>query len=277
MNDTLFDKQGHRGCRGLMPENTIPAFLRAIDLGVTTLELDVVITNDRQVLVSHEPFFNHEITTQENGAFINKEDEKLFNIYKMSYEQTLRFDVGLKIHPRFPNQKKIKVTKPLLADMIDSIEAHNKKHSLRSIQYNIETKCLPETDNLFHPEPNEFVDLLMNLIINKSIQERVIVQSFDIRTLQYLKVNYPSVKTSLLYEPAIVKDVLKQIEELGFLPDIYSPDYTTVDKLVVSVCKDKGIKLIPWTVNDLKIIQDLKQMGADGVISDYPDLFNKLV
>ncbi len=277
MKDVLFDKQGHRGCRGLMPENTIPAFLRAIDLRVTTLELDVVITQDKKVLVSHEPFFNHELTTQANGDFIEEKDEKLFNIYKMSYEQTLSFDVGLKIHPRFPNQKKIKVTKPLLSDMIDRVEAYCKEHLLSNVQYNIETKCLPETDNIFHPEPPEFVDLLMNVIINKNIQERVIIQSFDMRTLQYLKVNYPSIKTSLLYEPTIAKDLSKQIEELGFVPDVYSPDYTTVNKLIVSACRDKGIQLIPWTVNDLKIMQDLKQMGVNGVISDYPDLFSKLV
>ena len=109
--DLKFDKQGHRGCRGLMPENTIPAFLKAIELGVTTLEMDTVITKDKKVLVSHEPFFNHEITTQPNGNYIHENEEKLFNIFKMNYADTLSFDVGLKAHPRFPEQKKIKATK----------------------------------------------------------------------------------------------------------------------------------------------------------------------
>ena len=272
----LFDKQGHRGCRGLMPENTIPAFIKAIDLGVTTLELDVVITFDKRVLVSHEPFFNHEITTRADGTFVNEEDEKKSNIYKMSYEQTLQFDVGLKPHPRFPHQQKIKVTKPLLSDMIDSVEAYVKQQSHELMYYNIETKCLPDTDDIFHPKPSEFVDLLMNVILTKNIKERVTIQSFDMRTLQYLKINFPSVKTSLLYEPTITKELSQQIKELGFVPDIYSPDYTTVNQSLVNECRDKGIQLLPWTVNDLKIMQGLKQMGVNGVISDYPDLYSKL-
>src|SRR3954471_18735365 len=90
-----FDLQGHRGCRGLMPENTIPAFQKALELGVTTLEMDAVITKDKQVILSHEPFFNHEITTQNNGNFINEDEERSFNIYEMTYKQTTQFDVGL--------------------------------------------------------------------------------------------------------------------------------------------------------------------------------------
>jgi glycerophosphoryl diester phosphodiesterase len=272
----LFDKQGHRGCRGLMPENTIPAFIKAIDLGVTTLELDAVITKDKQVLVSHEPFFNHEITTKADGTFITEEEERTFNIYKMSYVQTMQFDVGLKQNPRFTLQQKMKVNKPLLSDMINIVEAYTKQKSLNSICYNIETKCLPETDNLFHPEPPEFVELLMKVILEKKIQERVTIQSFDIRTLQYLKQYYPTIKTSLLYEPDIVKTLDEQLKELGFVPNIYSPYYETVDIFLVNECKQKGIFLLPWTVNDLKIIDNLKQMGVNGVISDYPDLYSRL-
>jgi len=272
----LFDKQGHRGCRGLMPENTIPAFIKAIDIGVTTLELDVVITGDKQVLVSHEPFFNHEITTLANGSFINEEDEKKFNIYKMPYEQTLQFDVGLKPHPRFPHQQKIKVNKPLLSEMIESVETYTQQNSKGVMYYNIETKCLPNTDDIFHPKPSEFVELLMKVIAAKNIKERVIIQSFDMRTLQYLKANFPSMQTSLLYEPVVIKELAQQIKELGFVPDIYSPDHTTVNQSLVNECKEKGVKLLPWTVNDLKIMQGLKQMGVNGVISDYPNLFDQL-
>src|SRR5580765_2886505 len=101
-----FDVEGHRGCRGLMPENTIPAMLKAIDLGVTTLEMDIVITKDSQVIVSHEPFFNHEITTKPDGSFVTEGEEHSLNIYNMSYTETQQFDVGLKTHPRFPEQAK---------------------------------------------------------------------------------------------------------------------------------------------------------------------------
>ena len=100
-----FDYQGHRGCRGLMPENTIPAFLKAIELHVTTLEIDVVITKDKQVIISHEPFFNHEITTKPDGSFIDEKDEQTYNIYKMTFAETKRYDVGLKPHPRFSQQQ----------------------------------------------------------------------------------------------------------------------------------------------------------------------------
>src|SRR5688500_3464035 len=112
-----FDKQGHRGCRGLMPENTIAAMLKAIDLGVTTLETDIAITKDKQPILSHEPFFNHEITTKPDGSFVTEAEEKSLNIYKMDYEQVKSFDVGLKPHPRFPHQQKIKAIKPLLEEM----------------------------------------------------------------------------------------------------------------------------------------------------------------
>jgi glycerophosphoryl diester phosphodiesterase len=108
-----FDLQGHRGCRGLMPENTIPAMLKAIDLGVTTLEMDVVITKDNKVVVSHEPWMEKEITTKPDGSFINTTVESMeFNIYKMNYDEVVKYDVGMKPHPRFPNQQKMKVVKP---------------------------------------------------------------------------------------------------------------------------------------------------------------------
>jgi glycerophosphoryl diester phosphodiesterase len=271
-----FDTQGHRGCRGLMPENTIPAFKKAIELGVTTLEMDAVITKDKKVILSHEPFFNHEITTQANGHFINENEERSFNIYEMNYQQTTPFDVGLKPHPRFPHQQKIKVQKPLLADVIDFAEGYTKELSLAAVQYNIETKCLPTTDNIFHPEPHEFVDLLMSVILDKKMEERVVIQSFDIRTLQYLHKKYPVIKTSYLFEPPSDKSLQEQLDDLGFIPTIYSPDYETVNEELVSQCKKLGMQLLPWTVNDIETIQKFKNMGVDGVISDYPDLFQQL-
>src|SRR5215510_16338274 len=87
-----FDKEGHRGCRGLMPENTIAAMLHALDLGVTTLEMDAVITKDNKVILSHEPFFNHDITTKPDGSFIDQKEEKNYNIYKMTYAETQKYD-----------------------------------------------------------------------------------------------------------------------------------------------------------------------------------------
>ncbi len=271
-----FDKQGHRGCRGLMPENTIPAFKKAIELGVTTLEMDAVITKDKKTILSHEPFFNREISTLPDGSFINENEETSFNIYEMTYKQTTQFDVGLKPHPRFPQQQKIKVHKPLLADVIDFVEALTEKLVVPSVQYNIETKCLPKTDGVFHPKPEEFVELLVGVIKEKKIESRVIIQSFDIRTLQYLHTKYPNIKTSLLFEPASDKSLQEQLNELGFIPTIYSPCYEIVTPALVSVCQKFNMQLIPWTVNDINVIKKIKQMGVDGIISDYPNLFHKL-
>lgn len=271
-----FDKQGHRGCRGLMPENTIPAFKKAIELGVTTLEMDTVVTKDKKVIISHEPFFNHEITTQPNGQFIAETDERSFNIYQITYEETKNYDVGLKPHPRFSQQLKIKAHKPTLDEVIDFAESYTKHLKLPAIYYNIETKCLPQTDNLYHPAPIKFVDLLMKVVLSKKVESRVIIQSFDIRTLQYLRFKYPSIKTSLLFEPPSNLNFEQQLHVLGFVPSIYSPEYTVVNDDLVKQCKQYGVKLIPWTVNDTDEMQRLKNMGVDGLISDYPNKFREL-
>lgn len=265
-----FDYQGHRGCRGLMPENTIPAFLKAIDLHITTLEMDVVITKDQQVIVSHEPFFNHEITTKPDGSFIEEKDERNFNIYQMTYAETQRYDVGLKLHPRFPQQQKIAAHKPLLSDVIDTVESEVR---LNYMFYNIETKTKPETDGIFHPEPDVFVNLLMDVIKSKHIQNRVIIQSFDIRTLQYLHLKYPNICTALLIEDFDKKPFDLQLKDLGFVPTIYSPENSLVTVELVKACKNIGVKLIPWTVNEPNKIAELKAMGVDGIISDYPNLY----
>jgi len=272
--DTI-DKQGHRGCRGLMPENTIPAFIKAVDLGVNTLEMDIVITNDNQVLVSHEPFFNHEITTLPNGEFVLESNEKELNIYKMPYSEVIKYDVGLKAHPRFPQQHKMKVHKPLLSEVIDLVEIYAKTNHKPALYYNIETKTTPQTDGIFHPEPEEFVDLMMSVIFEKKIENRVIIQSFDIRTLNYLHKKHPEIKTALLVEDFDKKEFLKQIEDLGFVPTIYSPAQNLVTPQLVKECKSRKVKLIPWTVNNFSSIHKFTKMGVDGIISDYPNLFKQ--
>ena len=132
------DFQGHRGCRGLMPENTIPAFLKALELQVTTLEMDAVITKDGKVIISHEPFFNHEITTKPTGDSVTESEEKSLNIFTMNYDSVVKYDVGLKPHPRFPLQQKIPAIKPLLIDVIDTAENYCNKYKRNPVYYNIE-------------------------------------------------------------------------------------------------------------------------------------------
>jgi glycerophosphoryl diester phosphodiesterase len=268
-----FDKQGHRGCRGLMPENTIPAMLYALNLAVTTLELDVVITKDKQVVVSHEPFFNHDITTKPNGEAVTVAEERGLNIFQMEYAQVKTYDVGLKPHPRFAQQKKVAAIKPLLRDLFDSVAVYMQSHNRQQPYFNIETKCLPIGDGLYHPKPDEFVELLMAVIKEKKLEERVIIQSFDFRTLQYLHQHYPQMKTAMLIEDDDKRGIEKQIEALGFQPTIYSPHYSLVNTELINYCRTKKIKVIPWTVNTKEEIEQLKKMGVDGIISDYPNLF----
>ena len=270
-----FDKEGHRGCRGLMPENTIPAMLKAIDLGVNTLEMDIVFTSDNVAILSHEPFFNHVITTRPDGKFIEEKDEKNYNIYKMSFAETQRYDVGLKLHPRFLQQKKIAVHKPSLSSLIDSVENYISQNKTAKVFYNIETKTQPATDNIFHPAPAVFVDLLMKVIKETNIEDRVIIQSFDMRTLRYLHKKYPVIKTALLIELTDRNSFRKQIKDLGFIPSIYSPEQGLVTPNLISACHEKKMRIIPWTVDDKKQILRLKAMGVDGIITDFPNLFNE--
>src|SRR5258706_6064845 len=192
----------------------------------------------------------------------------------MTYAEVRQYDVGLKPHPLFPQQQKMHVVKPLLKDVIDSVEAYTSSHKKHSVFYNIETKCSPGGDDIYHPKPAEFVELLMNVIKEKKIETRVIIQSFDIRSLQYLHEHYPSIKTALLIEDFDKQPFAQQLNALGFIPTIYCPEYSLVTTLLVKQCHDTGIKLIPWTVNDKTEINKLKKMGVDGIITDYPNLFN---
>lgn len=269
-----FDKEGHRGCRGWMPENTLPAMLKALELGVTTLEMDASITADGKVILSHEPFFNHEITTRADGSTVAESEEKQLNIYKMTYAEVQRFDVGLKPHPRFPRQEKLPAVKPLLSDIIDNVEAAIRLRNQSPVFYNIETKTQPSTDQVFHPAPEQFVNALVKVLERKKITDRVIIQSFDFRTLIYLHKKYPQIKTAALVEADDKRSIEELIAALGFVPTIYSPAYTLVTAERMAACHARNIRVIPWTVNDSATVSRLKALGVDGIISDYPDLLN---
>lgn len=273
-----FDIQGHRGCRGLLPENTIEAMKKAIDIGVTTLEMDVVISKDKQVLLSHEPFLSHEIALDLNGKEITEDKEKDYNLYHMNYDQIKQYDCGSKIHPRFLEQQKLKTYKPLLIDVIYFVEEYISKLQKvdpgRKIYYNIETKSDPKGDGIYHPTPNEFIDLLVGVLNKTTISDRVYIQSFDVRTLQYLHKKYPKFKTVLLVENKM--SIQKNLNELGFKPTVYSPEYILLDKNKVEFLHKKRIKVIPWTVNKTDDMTKIISYGVDGLISDYPDRYFEL-
>lgn len=270
-----FDIQGHRGCRGLYPENTIPAFLHAVELGVTTLELDVVISKDRQVVVSHEPWISPEICLAPDGSELAPdEDHSKLNIFQMDFQEIAEYDCGSRTVEAFPDQLKLSQTKPLLGTVIDSVEALLEARG-ESILYNIETKSQPGRDNEFHPIPSEFVDLLLAVIQEKGIQERVTIQSFDPRTLQYLHDQVPSISTALLNGEG--KEVSTQLSELGYMPEIYSPYWKLVDSTMLADLHEQKVKVIPWTVNTVADMNSLLDLGVDGIISDYPDRLIQVV
>jgi glycerophosphoryl diester phosphodiesterase len=127
---------------------------------------------------------------------------------------------------------------------------------------------------VFHPKPEEFVDLLVAVIKEKKIEERTIIQSFDFRTLQYLHQKYPGIKTAMLIEDFDKRTLDDQLKTLGFIPTIYSPAYSLVNEKLVKNCHQQNLKIIPWTVNDKNELEKLKAMGVDGIITDYPNLFN---
>ncbi|MGK0323122.1 MAG: glycerophosphoryl diester phosphodiesterase [Psychroserpens sp.] len=259
------DIQGHRGCRGLHPENSLPAFAKALALGVQTLEFDVVISKDHKVVVSHEPFMNHEIALDLLGNVITPQNELSFNVYAMPYDSIKLYDCGSKKHPRFPFQKNEKVYKPLLTEVIDLAE--NKANN--TIFYNIEIKSKPEYDGVYTPELKDYVRLVIEVLETKGILDRAILQSFDLRALENIKIQNPNIQTALLVDENEL--IATKLEKLSFMPDIISPYFKLLDQQTVSKYQNDGIKLIPWTVNDVEDIKDMFLLKVDGIISDFPD------
>lgn len=259
------DIEGHRGCRGLMPENTIPAFLHAIDLGVTTLELDVVMSKDHIVIVSHEPWLSHEFCLDLAGLAITDSTEQQYNLYAMTYAEIGRYDCGSKPHPRFPQQKKMPAYKPSLADMIDACE----KHSQSKICYNIEVKRVPEHDGIFHPHVEVFTQAVIDVIVQKGIIDRTTFQSFDMQCLRLAHQYRPNLTLALLVESN--PDAQVMLDSLGFMPQKYSPYYQLVTPELVQAMHAQNIQVVPWTVNEVTDMKKMIQAGVDGIITDYPD------
>lgn len=277
MDISQIDIQGHRGARGLLPENSIRGFIRAIDLKVNTLEMDLCITKDRQVIVSHEPFFSSEICLDPNRNMIPEEQALSLNIYQMNYDEVREYDCGSLMHPRFPSQGKVSTVKPLLSEVFAKVEAYTNEKGLPTQHYNIELKSQPEYDNVYHPEPAEFSDLVYQLINETEGIDwnRVTIQSFDFRILQYFRDKYPEVRLSQLIENE--NSWQQNVEELGFKPEVYSCYYKLLSKDMIAELHEAGIKVIPWTINEVEDMQELIQWGVDGIITDFPDKVEDLV
>ena len=268
-----FDIQGHRGARGILPENTIPAFLKALELGVTTVELDVVITKDRKVVLSHEPWISSEICLNPDGTEIEEKDQKKLNIFAMNYEDVVKYDCGIRGNQKFPQQQKMSVAKPLLSDVLIAVEEYVRNYSSYEVDYNIEIKSTREGDNKFHPGVEEFSDIVYELLDEYIPLERVVIQSFDFRVLKYWHKKYPAVRLAALVEN--LKSIDSNLEALGFNPSIYSPYFKLLNKEKVNYLHKLKIRVIPWTINEESDMLAFKGMGVDGFITDYPDRARK--
>jgi len=269
-NNKPFDWQGHRGARGLAPENAIPAFLTALSFSkITTLELDVVISADGKVVVSHEPWLNAKICFDANGNSLNGKKKDEVNLYKMNYKEIKKCDCGSKGNLSFPEQKAIFAYKPLLSDVVNEVKRYVKKAGKSLPQFNIEIKSDPSSDGIFTPEVNVFAEIVRKEIKNLKIQGFSSIQSFDARALRYL--HEKDKELVLVYLVEKVEDVKEQIEFLGFTPTIFSPHFEKVTLATVDQCHKMGMKIVPWTVNDTEQMNKLKLLWVDGIITDYPN------
>lgn len=261
--------EGHRGARGYLPENTIPSFKLALEQGADTLEMDIVITKDKQVLLSHEPWFSAAISTGPDGKRIAKDKERDHNIFKLTYAETLGYDVGSLGNPAFPEQKAMPASKPLLAHVFAAIERFAKEKAIAPPRYNIEIKSTAEGDGVFHPAPGEFADLVVKEIERAGLTDRTIIQSFDVRPLQHIKKNFPAMQVALLVGGD--EDPAKKLALLGFTPATLSPHFSLVSEKLIALCHEKGMKLVPWTVNRTEDLERMSKFDLDGIITDYPD------
>lgn len=270
-----FFKVGHRGTRGLMPENTIPAMEKGIAVGANTIELDVHITKDGQVMVYHDASFNPEYTTMPNGSDIPKDQRKQYTFYQMTYAQIRPFIIGMKDYPAFPQQQRLSSYAPLLSELIDSVEAYTKAHNIPAVYYLIEIKSSEKTDGFEQPAPEEYIQKLMAVLKTKDLGSRLFLQSFDMRPLQVLHREYPDIKLGFLTGDKNVS-FEENLNKLGFTPMFYNPNYNLVTPELIQKCHAKNIMIEPWTVNTIEEMRKLKNMGVDGIITDYPNLFSAL-
>jgi len=269
-----FDEQAHRGGRGLMPENTILSQKNAIDYG-STLEMDLQMSKDQKIVVSHDAYLSSLFSFTPEGDTMSVEEGKSRLLYDMPYDSIKQYDVGSKPHPDFPEQENIPAVRPLLSVLIDSVEAYADRNGHVN-HYNIEIKSSKEADGKHYSSLEEFVNTTMDIILDKGIATRTMIQSFDERALRMVHEEWPNIQTSYLVGANQKDDVEGYINTLGFKPDIFSPNYHLVTKDRVSAFHDKGIDVIPWTPNTLEVMQELKDMGVDGEITDYPNLYKDL-
>ena len=291
---TTFDLQGHRGARGLMPENTLPAFARAMEIGVTTLELDTSITKDGVVVITHDSRLNPDITRLADGKWLETPVDRGVSILSLTVDELQQFDVG-RIKPgskyaeRHPEQQAVDGTRiPKLADLFALV----RKSGNARVRFNIETKISPFERDLT-PAPEAFVDALLGVITAEKMGSRVSIESFDWRTLKIIQQRAPNIPTVYLSAQQKFLDTINaegregsawtagmNVREYGGSVArmvnaaggaVWSPYFGDVDEAKIREAQALGLKVVVWTVNQMKDIERMLAWKVDGIISDYPD------
>ena len=285
------DLQAHRGGRGLAPENTLPAFANALSLGVDTLELDTGVTKDGVVVIAHDPSLNPNIARGPDGKWLETKGPA---IHALTYEELARYDVG-RLKPgtnyakNYPGQRSVDGTRiPRLADLFALV----KKSGNDRVGFNIETKITPGAPDETLP-PEAFARALIAAIREAGMESRVVIQSFDWRTLAVVQREEPSIPTVYLTAQQKWLDNIEalnpqgsrwtagvQLKDHGSVPRmvraaggrIWSPHFGDLDDAKVAEAKTLGIKVVAWTVSDPAAIARMLDMRVDGIISDRPDL-----
>jgi glycerophosphoryl diester phosphodiesterase len=284
-----FDLQGHRGARGLAPENTLPAFQKALDLGVDTIECDMGITKDGVVVIHHDLWLNPDTTRGPDGKWLDKPGPA---ISELTFEELQKYDVG-RLKPgtdyakSLPEQQPVDGTRiPRLSDLFDLV----KRSGNATIGFDCETKISPLDPAATLP-PEEFARKAIAEIRKAGMERRLMVQSFDWRTLQVVQREAPEIRTMYLTSPrtlARTADGKPSPWLAGFAPEqhggsvpravhaaggrIWAPNQTFLTPAMLAEARALGIVVIPWTVNDPAMMVKLLEMGVDGIISDRPDL-----
>lgn len=263
-SEKQLDIQGHRGCRGLYPENSIPAFEKAITLGVTTLELDIAITKDKEVVVSHEPFMSRTICFNSEGEEIPEEMDMKHNLYEMTHSEIKQFDCGTKLHPTYPDQTKLKTYKPLLSEVFELAKTKNP-----DIKFNIEIKSKPEYYGIYIPQPDEYVQIVLDEIEESGLRSNVNLQSFDLVILEEIKKQSSNMPVALLVDED--ETIQTKLEKLSYKPEIISPYFRLLTSEIINEYHSKDFLIIPWTVNEEQDMFKMLRWNVDGIITDYPD------
>ena len=279
------DLQGHRGARGLAPENTLAAFDTALALGVTTLELDTLLTLDDVVVISHDATLNPDLTRDAAGVFIEAPGPA---VRKLSFAELRNFDVGrLRPDSRYarnqPEQRAADGQRiPSLAELFELVQ----RRGASRVRFNIETKITPLKPELT-PEPEAFVRAILDLARRHGMTQRITLQSFDWRTLQAAQRIAPDVPTAYLSAQQVWANNVAdprwtaglKLAEHGSVPKlvkaaggaIWSPFHGDVDAPLMAQARQLGLQVIVWTVNEPADIAKMLDLGVHGIISDRPD------